>query len=107
FDADLNAAGWSLVSPAGARQRGWGADARVELASVIPWVASAIGEAGATTAGAIAAIVAERHGEVPTPTVLQAIDRITQEGRAMTFVGDPAQVAKPDKLVYGSAAILH
>jgi hypothetical protein len=38
---------------------------------------------------------------------LQAIDRITQDGRAMTFFGDPAQVAKPDKLVYGSAAILH
>jgi hypothetical protein len=107
FDADLNTDGWSLVNPAGARQRGWGAEARVEVSTVIPWVASAIGEAGATTAGVIAEKVAEKHGEVPLPVVLQAIDRVVHDGRAMTFAGDPAQEPKPDRLFHGSAAILH
>ena len=107
FDADLGGAGWSLVSPAGAKQRGWGAEARIEVATVIPWVASIIGDAGATTAGAIAAKVTEQHGEVPTNTVLQAIDRIVQDGRAMSFAGDPAQEAKPDRLFHGSAAVLY
>jgi hypothetical protein len=107
FDADLNAAGWSLVSAAGARQRGWGAEARIEISTIIPWVAAVIGEAGATTAGAIAAKVTEQHGAVPANTVFQAIDRVVHDGRAMTFTGDPAQEAKPDQLFHGSAAILH
>ena len=75
FDADLDGAGWLLVSPAGAKQRGWGAEARIEVATVIPWVVSIIGDAGSTTAGAVAAKVTEQHGEVPTNTVLQAIDQ--------------------------------
>ena len=107
LDADLNAAQWSLVSAAGAKQRGWGAEARIEVSTVVPWVASVIGEAGAATAGAIAAKVAEQHGEVPVPVVMQAIDQIVRSGRAMSFVGDPAQEAKPDRLFHGSAAILH
>lgn len=107
FDADLGGAGWSLVSLAGAKQRGWGAEARIEIATVIPWVASIIGDAGSTTAGGIAAKVTEQHGEVPTNTVFRAIDRIVQDGRAMTFTGDPDQEAKPDRLFHGSAAVLY
>jgi hypothetical protein len=107
FDADLNAAAWSLVTPQGANQRGWGAEARIEVSTVVPWVTTAIGDLGATTAGTIAAQVAEKHGEVPVAVVLQAIDRIAQEGRAMTFTGDPKQEIKPERLVHGSTAILH
>jgi hypothetical protein len=107
FDADLNAAGWSLVTPQGAKQRGWGAEARIEVSTVVPWVAAAIGDLGATTAGMVAAEVAEKHGEVPVAVVLQAIDRVVQDGRAMAFTGDPKQEIKPERLVHGSTAILH
>jgi hypothetical protein len=108
FDADLNAAGWSLVTPQGAKQRGWGAEARIEVSTVVPWVTAVIGNLGATTAGTIAAQVAEKHGEVPVAVVLQAIDRVVQDGRAMTFTGgDPKQEMKPERLIQGSTAILH
>jgi hypothetical protein len=46
FDIDLGAPGWSLVSAQGARQRGWGAETRIEVSTVVPWVSSAIGEQG-------------------------------------------------------------
>jgi hypothetical protein len=107
FDADLNAPGWSLVSPQGARQRGWGAPARIEVSTVAPWVAAALGDAGAATAAAVAAQVAERHGEVPAPVVYQALDRLVREGRAMTYTGAAEQEEKPGRLVRGSAAMLH
>ncbi len=107
LDANLASLGWSLVLPAGARQRGWGATARIEVSTIIPWVTAVIGDTGATTAGAIAAKVVEQHGEVPVNTVFQAIDRIVQDGGAMTYTGDPAQEEKPDRLFYRSAAMLH
>jgi len=107
FDADLNAQGWSLVSSQGAKQRGWGAEARIEVSTVVPWVTSAITNLGAATAGAVAAQIAQKHGEVPRPVVLQAIDQVVKEGRAMTFIGDPGQETKPERLVHGSAAMLH
>jgi hypothetical protein len=107
FDADLNAPGWSLVAPQGAKQRGWGAEARIEVSTVVPWVAAAINDLGAATAGTVATQVAEKHGEVPRPIILQAIDQIVKDGRAMTFVGDPDQEAKPERLFHGSAAMLH
>jgi hypothetical protein len=107
FDADLNPPGWSLVTPQGAKQRGWGAEARVEVSTVVPWVTAAIADLGPATAGAVAAQIVEKHGEVPRPVVLQAIDQVVKDGRAMTYVGDPAQETKPDRLVHGSAAMLH
>ncbi len=107
FDIDLNAAQWSLVSAAGAKQRGWGAETRIEVSTVVPWAASAIAESGAITAGAIAETVAQQHGEVPVPIVMQAIDQIVRTDRAMTFVGNPAQKAKPEQLLHGTAATLH
>jgi hypothetical protein len=107
FDVELAAPGWSLVSPQGAKQRGWGAPARIEVSSVLPWVAAAIGDAGAATAAAISARVTERHGEFPESVVLQAVAQSVREGRAMTYAGDPGQQAKPERLVHGSAAVLH
>jgi hypothetical protein len=107
FDADLGAAGWSLVTPQGAKQRGWGAEACIEVSTVVPWVTAVIGDRGATTAGTVAAEVAEKHGEVPVAVVLQAIDRIVQASGAITFTGDPEQEAKPERLIHGSTAILH
>jgi hypothetical protein len=107
FDADLNRPGWSLVTPSGARQRGWGADARIDVAAAIPWVTAAIDDLGSATAGMVAEHVAEQHGEVPETIVWQAIDRLVQNERAMTFAGDPAQTETPDRLIHGSSAVMH
>ena len=51
FDADLNVPAGRSSAPQGAKQRGWGAEARVEVSTVIPWVTAEIGEAGAATTG--------------------------------------------------------
>lgn len=90
FDADLSAPGWTLVSLPGARQRGWGAATRIEVSTVMPWVTAAISEVGAASAKAIAEKVVEKHGDIPCTVVLQAIDRVVQDGRAMIFAGDPS-----------------
>jgi hypothetical protein len=107
FDADLNAAGWAVVSPQGARQRGWGAAARVEVSTVVPWVTAAINDSGAATAKAIAEKVIEKHGQLPASIVYQVIDRVVQDSRAVAFIGDLAQASKPDRLFHGSSAIFH
>jgi hypothetical protein len=48
LDLDLNAAGWSLVTTQGARQRGWLGSTTVDPSTVERWVANAIAEEGAT-----------------------------------------------------------
>jgi hypothetical protein len=51
--------------------------------------------------------VQEQHGEVPQPTLLEAVQHVVQAGRAMTFSGQPAQTERPTTLMHGTSAMLH
>jgi hypothetical protein len=107
LDLDINAADWSLVSTQGARQRGWLGTTTVDTSTVERWVASAIAEERATYISALVQRVQQQHGEVPQPTLLEAVQHVVHAGRAMTFSGQPDQSNRPTHLVHGPSAILH
>lgn len=107
LDVDLGAEGWSLVTTQGARQRGWLGATMVNAATVERWVASAIAEEEATYVSEVLRRVQEQHGEVPQPTLLEAVQHVVQAGRAMTFSGQPAQTERPTILMHGTSAMLH
>jgi hypothetical protein len=107
LDLDLSLPEWSLVTMQGARQRGWLDTTTVNAATVERWVASAIAEEEATYVSDEMRRVQEQHGEVPQPTLLEAVQHVVQAGRAMTFNGQPDQSQRPTTLVYGTTAMLH
>jgi hypothetical protein len=107
LDLDLNEAGWSLVSTPGARQRGWLGTTTIDVATAERWVANAIAEERATYVSDLVQRVQQQHGEVPQPTLLEAVQHVVQAGRAMTFSGQPEQSSRPTDLVHGSSAMLH
>jgi hypothetical protein len=107
LDLDLSAAGWSLVTTQGARQRGWLGNTTADPSTVERWVANAIAEEGATYVSQVVQRVQEQHGEVPEQTLLEAVQHVIQTGRAMTFEGDPEQPDRPPELVFGTSAVLH
>jgi hypothetical protein len=44
---------------------------------------------------------------VPPQTLLEAVQKAVQAGRAMTFSGQPHQPDRPPDLVHGTSAVLH
>jgi hypothetical protein len=106
LDLDLSLPDWSLVTTQGARQRGWLGSTTVDTATVERWVASAIAEGEAAYVSDVMRRVQEQHGEVPQPTLLEAVRHVVQARRAMTFSGRPDQPERPTDLVSGSTVIL-
>ena len=74
LDLDLSARGWALVSPEGARQRGWLGGATVDPSKVEGWVRDLAAEQPVAYVSELVQKVAERHGAVPEKAVLAAID---------------------------------
>jgi hypothetical protein len=107
LDLDFNAAGWSLVTTQGARQRGWFGSPTVGPSTVERWVATAIAAEGATYVSQVVQRVQEQHAQVPEQTLLEAMQHVVQAGRAMTFEGQPEQSDRPPDLVSGTSAVLH
>lgn len=107
LDLDLSAAGWALVTVQGARRRGWIGAAVVDPERVTRWVAETIAEREAAYVSEVVQRIAERHGEVPQASILDAVDRLVQADRALTYRGQPDQHEKPSELLHGPSAILH
>lgn len=107
FSLDLTEAGWALVTPAGATQRGWMGQTAVDPTKVQQWVVTAIADEEAAYVKDIVQAVTEQHGDVPEKAVLDAIDKLVQNDRLMAFTGQPSQQEKPLGLLHGSSSILH
>lgn len=88
LDLDLSTPGWSLVMQQGATQRGWTGPVQVDPAKIERWVASAIAEEGAAYVARLMQKVAEQHGEVPENAVLEAVEKLRQTNRLMTYSVD-------------------
>ena len=70
-------------------------------------MAAAIAEERATYVSQVVQRVQEQQGEVPQETLLDAVQRVVQAGRATTFRGQPEQSDRPPDLVSGMSAMLH
>jgi len=102
FEIDL-AKDYSIVTPDGARKRGWVTDTGPDDAKVEWYVNQIAGEQQIATAGEIAESVKNKYGEVPAQTVKKAITKLVQHERLMSFKGVKDQEHKPD-LITGTKA---
>ena len=106
LELSLDAAGWSLVTPQGANQRGWTGPVQVDPGRVERWVASAIAEEEAMYVTRLVQKVTEQHGEVPENAILGAVEKLRQTDRLMTYSGQFEQQDKPADLTHGPGALL-
>jgi hypothetical protein len=106
LDFDLTA-GWSLVTPQGARQRVWLGNTTVDPSTVERWVDNAIAEEGATYITQVVQRVQEQHGNILQQTLLEAVQHVVQAGRTMTLGWKPDQSDRPPDLMFGTSAVLH
>jgi len=106
FELDLTQPGYSIVTPQGAKQRGWTAVDRPEPTKVRTWVREAATEAEVATVADLGERVAEMHGSVPDTDLQEAVANVVREGRLVAYKGKPDQKKKPD-LVTGPDAMLY
>jgi hypothetical protein len=108
FELDLRTAGWSIISVAGARQRGWlGGEVVIDPMKLESWVQEAMCEVPTAYVAELIEKVQEKHGEVPDTLLLGAVDKLAREEGLAYYAGTPDQHEKPSELVRGAAAILH
>jgi len=81
ISVNLADAGWGLVTPEGATQRGWSAAAGVPYDTVMTWVRQTINETEADmTVGDLPAAVAAKHGDVDPKDVRKAVEELAKTG---------------------------
>jgi len=107
FSLDLSEPGWSLVSLPGATQRGWLGPAKIDATKVQQWVASAISESETAYVKDVVKKVVDEHGEVPEKAISEAVEKLVQDDKLMSYKGQPTQQDKPSNLLHGTSAILH
>ncbi|MGQ4809800.1 hypothetical protein NKDENANG_03233 [Candidatus Entotheonellaceae bacterium PAL068K] len=106
LDLDPGASGWSLVTLQGARQRGWAGPLQVDPYKIESWVANTLAREGPTSVTQLAQKVVEQHGDVPENAVIEAVQKLRQTDRLMTYSGQPEQHDRPPDLKHGTGAIL-
>lgn len=97
---------YAIVTPDGARKRGWATDKGPDAAKVEVYVNQVAGESRIATVRHIVDSIRDKWGEVPVETVHEAIGKLVQRERLMTYKGTVDQEEKPD-LVTGSKASFH
>lgn len=103
INVDLDKAGYGLVTPEGATQRGWNANAKVAYDTVRGWVKLAIDMLHEpATITELADIVAESHGEVSQQDVSRVVLDLTRGSEVAVQSGD----AKKD-VKHGDNALLY
>jgi hypothetical protein len=112
YQLDLARGEYGLVTPEGAKKRGWDEDKdRPDARKVEEWVKDVLvhAEGGALTVADLAAKVVEGHGEVPAKDVREAVVTLARENTLVggLYEGTPTQAEKPAKIVRGALATLH
>jgi uncharacterized protein DUF499 len=106
LELDLDTPGWSLVTPQGANQRGWTGPVQVDPARIERWVASAIAEEETMYVTSLVQKLAEQHGDVPENAILEAVEKLRQADRLLTYSGQCEQQDRPVDLIHGPGALL-
>lgn len=102
---NLGEEGYSLITPQGAKQRGWTGDT-VDPAKVREGVTYAVARDGVSTVEEIAENVKEKYGEVPEKDFEEAVVTQVKKGSLMAYRGTPDQTEKPE-LIHGVDAAIY
>ncbi len=103
---NLEAGEYGLITPQGAKQRGWAETQKVDPAKVRDGVIYAVARDGIATVQKVTENCTEKYGEVPSQDLEEAVATLVQNKRLFAFRGKPDQKEKPD-LIYGTNAALY
>jgi len=106
MQVNLLTGGYSIITPQGAKQRGWMEEKKVEPTKIREAVYQA-GIQGATTVQAIQNKVSEELVEISQEEVVEALRELAGHNKLYIYQGNPEQTDKPEQLVNGAAAMLY
>ncbi|MDN5345525.1 MAG: hypothetical protein PWQ18_1639, partial [Clostridia bacterium] len=102
---NLDGEAYSLVTPQGAKQRGW-AETRIDPDRVRDDVMYEVTRQGEAALETVAEGVNEKYGLVPEQDLTDVVAGLVRNGRLFVHRGNPGQEEKPD-LIHGPAAALY
>jgi len=105
FDLDIHK-GYSLVTPQGAKKRGWGKPERTDTRRVKDWVWDTARDMPEATISQISENLGARFGDVPETEVQSAISELINENKIAAYKGKPGQEQKPE-LIMGSGGAFY
>lgn len=80
FSVNLASQGWSLVTPQGAKQRGWTMADTPEPAQIRQWVLATVNQVGYGSVAEVATQVEHDHGRVPSQEIHKAVEDLVRAG---------------------------
>lgn len=98
--------GYGLITPQGAKQRGWAEGNKVEPAKVREGVLYTVARNSTATVQQVSESLTEKYGEVPAADLDEAVVTLVRENRLYAVRGDRGQKQKPD-LIHGTIAALY
>lgn len=106
MSANLMQGDYSIVSAAGAKQRGWLEEPGVSVEEIERDIVNALDVAGISTVQQVKEVVEGKYGELPQDLVESAVAGVVRRGRLITYQGSKEQDSKPE-LISGVEAIAH
>lgn len=87
FDLNLSEPGWSIVTPQGAKKRGWEQTEAIDPPTIHRWVEEEIRTKGYESVAELTDNIQAEHGDVPAAHVENAVDGLIRSG--VLFVHEP------------------
>lgn len=97
---------YSLITPEGAKQRGWGKKKGPDQNRIQDWIRDLTRETPFGTVADLSEKLGEKYGEVPAKDVQGAVSKLVQDGRIYAHKGSIKQDEKPE-LIKGAGATLY
>ncbi|MEW5953546.1 MAG: DUF499 domain-containing protein [Bacillota bacterium] len=98
--------GYGLITPQGAKQRGWAEASKVEPAKVREAVLYTVSRNNKATVQQVSEGLTEKYGEVPAADLDEAVVTLVRENQLCAVRGDQGQKEKPD-LIHGALAAMY
>lgn len=93
---DLMAGGYSLVTPQGAKQRGWLEEPGVSVSDVAADVLELLEQSGPWTVREIKQTIEKKYDELPSTHVHDAVSDLVRRGQVMFYQGSKDQEEAPE-----------
>lgn len=103
---DLSGGNYLLITPQGAKQRGWTEERKFDPSRAKEEVMYTVAQNGTATFREVTEKYAEKHGEIPGPDFEEAVVAMVKDGRLLAFRGTADQTEKPE-LIQGAEAVLY
>lgn len=104
LDASLDD-GWTLVTPEGAKKRGWGGGSRLTSKELRDLVTETLHTFPAARVASVLHEVGQTNGDAERDHAKETLVDLVRQDKAFFYEGEPEQEQRPEKLVSGSVAV--